>query len=369
LEGNENEAPTPSLDTKNDIAILPYSSGTTGLPKGVMLTHSNLVNNCIQTQVVLQLSSNSVVIGILPFFHIYGITILLNAAIKSGGTLVILPKFELEMFLKTLQNYKVNQAFLVPPIVLALAKNPVVDKYQLCLESISSGAAPLSVDIAVACATRLKCEVKQGYGLTESSPVTHFNSPGKNRDGSVGFLVPNSEVKIVDLSDGHEITEPNKEGQLLIRGPQIMKGYFNNIEATKNTITEDGYLQTGDIGYIDSDGYWYVIDRVKELIKYKGYQVPPAELEAILLTHPEIMDAAVIPKPDTEAGEIPKAFVVKKPNSTLAAHDVIAYTADKLAPYKKIREVEFIDQIPKTASGKILRRILRDKDREKKQLS
>jgi len=246
-----------------------------------------------------------------------------------------------------------------------LTKLPIVDKYKYSLKIINSGSAPLSAEVSVACAKRLKCEVKQGYGLTETSPVTHFTISEKGRDGSVGFLVPNTELKIVDFSDGHEITEPNKEGEFLIRGPQIMKGYFNNVAATKNTIDEEGYLHTGDIGYIDADGYYYVVDRVKELIKYKGFQVPPAELEAILLTHPEIIDAAVIPKPDLEAGEIPKAFVVKRANSTLTAQNVVAYTADKLAPYKKIREVEFIDQIPKTISGKILRRELRD--REKKQ--
>jgi len=196
--------------------------------------------------------------------------------------------------------------------------------------------------------------------------VTHFSITGREKNGSVGFLVPNTELKLIDTNDGHEITEINKEGEILIRGPQIMKGYFNNIEATKHTIDEEGYLHTGDVGYIDADSYYYIVDRVKELIKYKGYQVPPAELEAILLTHSDIIDVAVIPKPDAEAGESPKAYVVKRANSNLTAEEVMAYAVDKVAPYKKIRDVEFIDAIPKSASGKILRRVLKDKDRDKK---
>jgi len=367
LEINDFESPTPSLDTREDIAALPYSSGTTGLPKGVMLTHSNLVNNCIQSLSITEFESTSIVIAVLPFFHIYGITVLMNMTVRVGATVIILPKFEFEPFLRVLQDFKVTHAFLVPPIILALGKHPLVDKYKICIQTITSGAAPLSAEVAMACANRLKCEVKQGYGLTETSPVTHFSIPGRVKNGSVGFLVPNSEVKIADISDGHEITEPNKDGEFLIRGPQVMKGYFNNIAATKNTIDSDGFLHTGDVGYVDNEGYYFIVDRVKELIKYKGFQVPPAELEAILLTHPEINDAAVIPKPDAEAGEIPKAFVVRKPNSTITAQDVINFAATHLAPYKKIREVEFIDQIPKSISGKILRRVLRDKERDKKQ--
>jgi len=367
FEVNDFESPLPSMDTREDIAMLPYSSGTTGLPKGVMLTHGNLVNNCIQSLSITEFESASIVIGVLPFFHIYGITVLMNMTLRVGATVVILPRFELEPFLRVLQDYKVTHAFLVPPIILALGKHQLVDKYKINLQAITSGAAPLSNEVATACANRLKCEVKQGYGLTETSPVSHISIIGKVRGGSVGFLVPNTELKIIDTGDGHEITETKKEGEFLIRGPQVMKGYYNNIAATKNTIDSEGFLHTGDVGYVDDDGYYFIVDRVKELIKYKGYQVPPAELEAILLTHPEINDAAVIPKPDAEAGEIPKAFVVRKANSQITAQDVINFAATHLAPYKKIREVEFIDQIPKSASGKILRRVLRDKDRDKKQ--
>jgi acyl-CoA synthetase (AMP-forming)/AMP-acid ligase II len=274
-----------------------------------------------------------------------------------------MPRFDLEEFLTLLQDRQVTRAYLVPPIILGLAKHPIVDKYDLSkLEVIMSGAAPLGKDLQDAAQERVGCVVMQGYGLTETSPVTHMNpdEKGKGRAGSIGFLIPNTEAKYVDPESGKELG-PNETGELLIRGPQVMKGYLGNEEATRHTIDDDGWLHTGDIGYVDEDGYFFLVDRLKELIKYKGFQVPPAELEALLLSHPSVSDAAVIPVPDEEAGEIPKAYIVK--SGEVSEDELMSYVAERVSPQKRIRRVEFTEEIPKSASGKILRRLLVEKER------
>src|SRR6266496_438639 len=297
-------------------------------------------------------------IAVLPFFHIYGMQVVLHLALWRGATLVTMPKFELEPFLSTLQQHRITRAFVVPPLVLALAKHPAVDGYDLSsVRAMMSGAAPLDAALETACARRVGCGFIQGYGLTEASPVTHANSdePGKCKPGTVGELLPNTECRIVDAGTGTEVG-PDEDGELLIRGPQVMRGYLNNPEATAATLDGDGWLHTGDIGHVDSDGYFTIVDRLKELIKYKGFQVPPAELEAVLCAHPAVADAAVIPIPDDECGEVPKAFVVLKGDTSPAA--LLAYVAEHVAPYKKIRVIEVIDAIPKSPSGKILRSLL-----------
>ncbi|HTG87291.1 MAG TPA: AMP-binding protein [Pyrinomonadaceae bacterium] len=353
------------IDPREDLVALPYSSGTTGLPKGVMLTHHNLVANIRQMEGLCYFFETDTLICVLPLFHIYGLVVVLNMGLYTGATIVTMPRFELETFLKTAQDYEVSLAHLVPPIVLALSKHPVVDNYRLPkLRTIFSGAAPLGEELTKACMERLGCSVRQGYGMTETSPVTHSSPapPMTIKFGSVGVPAPNTECKIVDLETG-EAQPYGERGEVCVRGPQIMKGYLNNPEATAQTIDVEGWLHTGDIGYADEDGHFFIVDRAKELIKYKGLQVAPAELEAVLVTHPCVADAAVIPCPDEEAGEVPKAIVVLRHPSDPEA--IMEFVAERVAPHKRIRYLEVVESIPKSPSGKILRRVLVETDRAK----
>jgi acyl-CoA synthetase (AMP-forming)/AMP-acid ligase II len=357
--------PAVEIDPANDLVVLPYSSGTTGVNKGVMLTHRNLVANVCQGAPALLAGEGERLIAVLPFFHIYGLVVLMCAALSRGSTLVTMPKFDLEEFLRLLQDQRITRAYVAPPIVLALAKHPLVDKYDLSeLKSIFSGAAPLDASMERACTERLGSEVMQGWGLTETSPVvtTNYNSPGGPRPGSVGVPLPNTEMRVVDPATGADVSR-GETGELLVRGPQVMKGYLNAPEATAAMLDQDGWLHTGDLGLIDEQGYVFIVDRVKELIKYKGLQVAPAELEAVLLSHPKVADAAVVRFPDEEAGEVPKAFVVAR--DPVDPGELMAYVAERVAPHKKVRQVEFVEEIPKAASGKILRRLLMDRDRER----
>lgn len=366
LLDSDGNVPDVVINPREDLVALPYSSGTTGLPKGVMLTHHNLVANMCQMEGLRYFTKDDTLICILPLFHIYGLVVVMNMGMYKGATIVTMPKFELEPFLQALQDYHVTLVHIVPPIVLALAKSPVVENYKLPrLKTIFSGAAPLDESLTRACMERLGCDLRQGYGMTETSPVTHSSPPEREKVkfGSVGVPAPNTECKIVSLDDGASLG-PNQEGEVCVRGPQVMKGYLNKPEATASTIDFEGWLHTGDIGYVDEDGHFYIVDRAKELIKYKGFQVPPAELEALLLTHPHVADAAVIPCPDDEAGEVPKAYIVLKGKTS--EDELIEFVASRVAPHKKLRAVEFIDKIPKSPSGKILRRLLVQAERERK---
>jgi len=366
-------APEVSFDPATHLAVLPYSSGTTGNPKGVMLTHRNLVANVAQTRPVQEVAADDVVIAIMPFFHIYGMTVLLNAVLHARARLVMMPSFDLEEFLANIANHKVTVAYIAPPVAVALAKHPLVNNYDVSsLRAVLSGAAPLDEDLGHAVADRIGCRVVQGYGMTELSPVSHCTplDGGKRLVGSVapigaaGWTAANSFSKLVDPDSGAEIDIPAKglseTGELWFKGPNVMAGYLGNDKATAETIDDDGWLRTGDMARVDSSGCVYIVDRLKELIKYKGYQVPPAELEALLLTHPGIADAAVIGVRDTESGEeVPKAFVVKQSGAELTEAEVMEFVAAEVAPYKKVRQVAFIDAIPKSTAGKILRKDLR----------
>lgn len=349
------------VDVMNDVVVLPYSSGTTGLPKGVMLTHHNLVANIAQTEPCIQFApEGELALCFLPFFHIYGMQVLMNLSLACGATVITMPRFDLEQALTIIQNHKVTRFFAVPPIVLALAKHPLVDQFDLSsLKQIFSGAAPLGAELAGEAAARVGCEVVQGFGMTELSPVSHCTVVGDFRPGTSGITIPNTETRLVDPDTGED-RGVGVEGELWVRGPQVMKGYLNNDEATRNTIDDDGWLHTGDVAVIDEFGHVSIVDRLKELIKYKGFQVPPAELEALLISHPKVADVAVIGIADDDAGEIPKAFIVPVAGSDLTVEEVQAHVAQHVASYKQVRLVEFVEAIPKSASGKILRRMLRD---------
>ena len=352
----------PEIDPATALAAMPYSSGTTGFPKGVMLTHRNLVANLVQSQAHFVVREDDVLAGVLPFFHIYGQTCVMDLALLCGATVVTMPRFDLAQFLQMIQDRRVTIAHIVPPIAVALAKHPLVDDYDLSsLRLVNSGAAPLDGELETAYAARLGTRCQQGYGMTESSPVTHCTAADQPHiPGTIGTLLPDTEARLIDVETGED-AEPGEPGELLIRGPQVMVGYMDDPEATARTLDADGWLHTGDIAACDADGTWRIVDRVKELIKYKGYQVPPAMLEALLLTRDDVADACVIGAPDEECGEIPKAFVVARGECSPDA--LMEFVAGQVAPHERIRAVEVIDEIPKSASGKLLRRVLVERER------
>ncbi|MDG2025978.1 MAG: AMP-binding protein [Acidimicrobiales bacterium] len=348
------------VDFADHVVVLPYSSGTTGLPKGVMLTHRNLVANIAQMEHVIRYQPGEAGLAALPFFHIYGMQVLMNGLIANGVKVVTMPRFDLDAALGLVEEEKITRFFAVPPMVLGLAKSPQVEKYDLSsLKMVFSGAAPLGADLAQEAASRMGVEVVQGYGMTELSPVTHSTVEGEGRPGTSGVAISNVECRIVDPETGED-QPAGERGELWVRGPMVMKGYLNNEEATTETIDTDGWVHTGDVAIIDEAGHYSIVDRIKELIKYNGFQVPPAELEALLITHPLIADVAVIGVPDEAVGELPKAFVQLMPGAAVTLDEVQAFVSEHLVSYKQIRLLEEIDAIPKSASGKILRRELRD---------
>ncbi|WP_426997430.1 AMP-binding protein [Pseudarthrobacter sp. N5] len=362
-------APDIRIDPATHVAVLPYSSGTTGRPKGVMLSHRNLVANVEQSRALLNVGPEDRLLALLPFFHIYGLTVLLNLAFRERARLVTMPRFDLAEFLRMIQDHRCSYLFIAPPVAVALSKHPMVDEYDLSsVHTTLSGAAPLDGELGAALAERLDCRVLQGYGMTEMSPVSHLipQSAEGVPVSSVGYTVPNMECRLIDPASGEEIGVPaegvSAPGHLLCRGPNVMLGYLNRPEETADTLDPDGYLHTGDVATVRADGVVSIVDRLKELIKYKGYQIAPAELEALLLTHPGIADAAVIGTNDADGQEVPMAFVVRQPGESgdsLNEAEVMEFVAAKVAPHKKVRRVEFIEAVPKSASGKILRRMLR----------
>ncbi len=354
------EPPELEIDPAVDLAVLPYSSGTTGLPKGVMLTHRNLVANILQTDAAMPMQPDDVLIGVLPFFHIYGMTVIMNMGLRTGNPIVSMPRFDLGDFLGLIERHRVTCAYVVPPIALALAKHPAIDEADLSsLRMVMSGAAPLGAELAQQVSDRLDVPVTQGYGMTELSPVSHFCPLDNIKPGSIGPGVPGTESRIVDPDSGEDLAD-GERGELWVRGPQVMVGYLNNEQATAETVTDDGWLKTGDVAIADEDGYLAIVDRLKELIKYKGFQVPPAELEAILITHPAVADCAVIGVADEEAGELPKGVVVVAEGAEVSDEELLEHVAAQVSPQKKLRLIERIAAIPKSASGKILRRELRE---------
>jgi acyl-CoA synthetase (AMP-forming)/AMP-acid ligase II len=311
--------PSLRIDPARDLAALPYSSGTTGLPKGVELTHANLVAQARQVQAVIGLTEADVVVGVAPFFHAIGQNIILPCSLRAGATVVTMPRFDLAGFLGLVQEHRATFTIVVPPVVLALAGHPMVDDYDLSsLRLLGCGAAPLGADVEQRCADRVGCQVVQGFGMTEGTAALAIVPPDAPRPGSAGRLLPGTEARIVDPVGGGDLG-PGRTGELWLRGPQVMRGYRDRPEATAATLAPGGWLRTGDLCYVDADGYLFVVDRLKELIKYKAYQVAPAELEA--------------------------------------------WVADRVAPYERLRGVRFVDQVPRSPTGKLLRRVLVEAER------
>ncbi|MBX3023498.1 long-chain-fatty-acid--CoA ligase [bacterium] len=356
--------PAVELDVERDLIALPYSSGTTGLPKGVMLTHRNLVCNHLQCTSAARMSERDVLLLFLPFYHIYG-SMLMGASIASGATVCIMERFEAMTALSITQRYRVTLFYAVPPVLLALSHLPQLRDFDLSsVRYIMSGAAPLPPEVARRMQEVSGITVLQGYGLTEAAPLTHLNpvdDPRQVRLDSVGLGISDQEERIVDADDPTQELGPDAVGELIVRGPHVMQGYWKAPEETARAL-RDGWLHTGDIARKDADGFVYIVDRKKEMIKYKGFGIAPAELEAVLHEHPAVADCAVVPRRDPDAGEIPRAFVVRERGATVTEAELMQFVAGKLATYKHVREVTFIDEIPKNPSGKILRRVLREKD-------
>lgn len=357
------------IHSPDDVVALPYSSGTTGLPKGVMLTHRSLVTSVAQQvdgeNPNLYVHKDDVVLCVLPLFHIYSLNSVLLCSLRAGAAILIMPKFEIYTLMELVQKYKVTIAPFVPPIVLAIAKNRDVGKFDLSsIRIVLCGAAPMGKDLAETLAAKLpNAKLGQGYGMTEAGPVLSMclafaKDPIEVKSGSCGTVVRNAELKIVDPDSGLSLPR-NQPGEICIRGSQIMKGYLNDSVATANTIDKDGWLHTGDIGFVDDDDEIFIVDRLKELIKYKGFQVAPAELEDMLIKHPYISDAAVVAMKDDAAGEVPVAFVVKSNGYEINEDDIKQYISKQVVFYKRLSKVFFVDSIPKLASGKILRKELR----------
>ncbi|MCY3543442.1 MAG: AMP-binding protein [Chloroflexi bacterium] len=372
IERSPATPPPVEIDAKEDLAALPYSSGTTGLSKGVMLTHFNMTANLRQFMVrpgeALQQRESDVLLAHLPLFHIYGMQVLMNAVILSGGTQVMMGRFDMGEMLRLVAAHKITHLYTVPPVGIGLSMLPNLGLEPDFSSMIAAclAAAPASAELQMRVQEVVGFPVFQAYGMTELSPVSNLDyiEPDRITPGSVGPAISDTEERVVDTETRTKDVPVGELGELLVRGPQVMKGYYANEEATRETIDDDGWLHTGDIVRMNEDGCVWIVDRMKELIKYKGFQVPPAELEGLLLEHPAIADAAVVAKPDVESGEVPKAFVVTRQGEEVSGDEVMSFVASKVATFKHIREVEFVDAIPKNPSGKILRRMLTEGEGE-----
>jgi len=354
---------TIPVDPKEDVACLQYTGGTTGLPKGAVLTHYNLVANTLQATEWLTDTkrADETVLGVLPFFHVYGMTVSLNFSVSQALTLIVVPKFHIKEVLSLIQRYKISIFPGVPLMYQAIVSYRKVDKYDLSSVRVCiSGAAPLSYRVKERFESMTGARLVEGYGLSEASPVTHCNPIyGLNKPGSIGIPFPSTSAKIVDIERGEMELEPGKAGELVVKGPQVMKGYWNKDEETAR-ILRDGWLYTGDIARMDEDGYFYIIDRKKDMIIVKGFNVYPKEVEDILLSHPAVKDAACIGVPSEETGEAVKAYIVPKENTEVSEDSIIEFCKENLAGYKVPSEIEFVSKIPRSFIGKLLRRVLRE---------
>ncbi|KUJ20902.1 acetyl-CoA synthetase-like protein [Mollisia scopiformis] len=376
LTANDSPPLSRVPSTPSEVVFLVYSSGTTGLPKGVMLSHRNIIVNLLQTDPIqTDLSHDGgvdgkgdAVIAVLPFYHLYGLQYEVLYMVHLGVKAVILAAFQPDAFCQAVQDHKCTFGYLVPPILLFLGKSPLVDKYDLSsLKTAYSAAAPLTSDLVEGVWNRLQLRTKQAYGLSETSPAitTMETKDWRRKMGSVGPVLPNQIVKV--MSDDEKLLPAFSDGEIWVQGPNVFPGYLNNPTATANCMTSDGFFKTGDIGHFDNDGFLYITDRKKELIKYKGFQVAPAELEGLLIGHEKIADACVLGVYEkSQATELPRAYLVKAESAksiddTILAKEIQEWLGAKVAPHKRLRGgIYFVDAIPKSAAGKILRRILRD---------
>ncbi len=355
-----------TINPRRDVAALFYSSGTTGLPKGVMLTHFNIVSNIRQACACFGSTALVRPLAFLPFFHIYGFTLILNTTLALGGTCVITPSFDPKMVLELIQQQQITNLPTVPAALLALVNQPGAEQYaSASLRFVLCGAYAVPAEIE----RRAKqlfpgAAFVEGYGLTEASPLTNLNPLGYIRSGTFGVPVSDTIEQVVSLETGLPAAL-GESGELWVKGPQVMQGYWQRPQESAQALTPDGWLRTGDLVRADAEGYVSFVERLKEMIKYRGYQIAPAELEAVLLEHPAVLDVTVVPTPDSETGEAPKAFVQCRPGVTVSAEALMTHVELRVAPYKKIRAVEFVEAIPKTASGKTLRRHFIELERQR----
>ncbi len=356
------EPPAARIRPRQDVAVLPYSSGTTGMPKGVMLTHFNIASNVRQSIVARNLLDDDILLNHLPLYHIYGMTVLMAMPVARGLTTILMPRFDPGLVLAHFARYRPTRYYTVPPAVLALARHPAIAQADCrSLRTMTAAAAPLPLPLAEEFEAKTGVPVRMGFGLTETSPTTHVQPDEAPRPGTCGTPISDTEQRIVDTETGRELP-PGQAGEILIRGPQVMKGFWRHPEATTETL-RDGWLHTGDIGFVDAEGYLTVVDRKKDMIKYKAYPVAPFELEETLMKHPAVADCAVVGAPDADGFEVPKAYVVPRAGSGAGAEELMAFVADRVAPYKKVRQLEFVREIPRSPSGKILRRVLKEQGR------
>lgn len=357
-----------AADPVHDMAVLQYTGGTTGLSKGAVLTHRNLMANAQQVREWMPglVDGAERILCVMPFFHVYGLTVCLNVGALLGATLILIPKFDLKQVLKLIDKQKPTLFPGAPPIYVAINHFPDVGKYDLrSIKACISGAAPLPVEVQTQFEALTGGKLVEGYGLTEASPVTHCTPIyGRQVHGSIGLPLPDTEIKIVDLESGAETLPAGEVGELCIRGPQVMAGYWNRPEETASAL-RDGWLHTGDIARIDEDGYTYIVDRAKDMIIASGYNIYPREVEEVLYEHPAIMDAVVVGIPDEYRGQTVKAYIVVKTGAELTEPDLIAFCRERMARYKVPHLVEFRENLPKTMVGKVLRRVLLEEEMAK----
>jgi long-chain acyl-CoA synthetase len=354
-------APEVKIDPREDVAAIEYTGGTTGFPKGAMLSHYNLVANVIQNATFLGWTENDVIVGLLPFYHSWGACTCMNSPIYAGAKVVTMPRYDADTLLESIEKDKVTLLHGAASLYTMLINSPSMGKHNLSsLRYVKAGAMPIPPDIKEKWENETGVKMILAYGLSEASPETHTSPPDRIKPGTIGIPIMDTDARIVDEETGMKELPPGEIGELVLRGPQVMKGYLNRPEENAVTL-RDGWLHTGDLAMMDEEGYFYIVDRKKEIIKYKGYTIAPAEVEAALYEHPAVRECAVVGVPDDLAGELPKAFIVPKDGSVCSEDELIEFCKERLSPYKRIRLVEFIDEIPKTQVGKILRRILRDR--------